>query len=140
MEQVLVKVKYTGICVSDIPRVNGNACHFYPNVLGHEFSGEVVEVGKKVTLYAPGDRVVGEPHNKACGKCYQCRNGHIQNCSDKRSIGWGIDGAFTNYLVMPEHLLHKVPEKNQLICKGIVLIMSHLQATKTYIQFLVLEA
>lgn len=35
---VLVKVKYTGICGSDVPRVNGDACHFYPNVLGHEFS------------------------------------------------------------------------------------------------------
>ena len=41
--QVLVKVKYTGICGSDIPRVNGNACHFYPNVLGHEFSGVIAE-------------------------------------------------------------------------------------------------
>ena len=39
--QVLVKVKYTGICGSDVPRVNGDACHFFPNVLGHEFSGVV---------------------------------------------------------------------------------------------------
>ena len=37
--QVLIKVKYTGICGSDVPRVNGDACHFFPNVLGHEFSG-----------------------------------------------------------------------------------------------------
>ena len=41
---------------------------------------------------------------------YLCRNGHIQNCADKRSIGWGIDGAFTDYLVMPEKLLHKIPD------------------------------
>lgn len=54
--------------------------------------------------------MVGEPHNKACGKCYQCRNGHIQNCSDKRSIGWGIDGAFTNYVVMPEHHVYHLPD------------------------------
>ena len=39
--QVLIKVKYTGICGSDVPRVNGDACHFFPNVLGHEFSGVV---------------------------------------------------------------------------------------------------
>ena len=47
--QVLIKVKYTGICGSDIPRVNGDACHFFPNVLGHEFSGTVEEVGEGVT-------------------------------------------------------------------------------------------
>lgn len=108
--EVLIKVAYSGICGTDLHIYHDQYPYYPPVILGHEFSGEIVEVGKKVTLFAPGDRVVGEPHNKACGKCYQCRNGHIQNCSDKRSIGWGIDGAFTNYLVMPEHLLHKVPE------------------------------
>lgn len=47
--QVLIKVKYTGICGSDVPRVNGDACHFFPNVLGHEFSGTIEEVGEGVT-------------------------------------------------------------------------------------------
>lgn len=108
--EVLIKVAYSGICGTDLHIYHDQYPYYPPVILGHEFSGEIVEVGKKVTLFAPGDRVVGEPHNKACGKCYQCRNGHIQNCSDKRSIGWGIDGAFTDYLVMPEHLLHKVPE------------------------------
>ena len=42
--KVLIKVKYTGICGSDVPRVNGDACHYYPNVLGHEFSGVVEEI------------------------------------------------------------------------------------------------
>ena len=59
--QVLIKVKYTGICGSDIPRVNGDACHFYPNVLGHEFSGTVEEVGEGVTSLKAGDRVAGVP-------------------------------------------------------------------------------
>ncbi len=44
--QVLIKVKYTGICGSDVPRVNGDACHYFPNVLGHEFSGTVEEIGE----------------------------------------------------------------------------------------------
>lgn len=43
--KVLVKVKYTGICGSDVPRVNGDACHYFPNILGHEFSGVVEEIG-----------------------------------------------------------------------------------------------
>ena len=59
--QVLIKVKYTGICGSDVPRVNGDACHFYPNVLGHEFSGVIEEVGEGVTSLKIGDRVAGVP-------------------------------------------------------------------------------
>ena len=55
--QVLIKVKYTGICGSDVPRVNGDACHFFPNVLGHEFSGTIEEVGEGVTTLKKGDRV-----------------------------------------------------------------------------------
>lgn len=109
-DEVLIKVAYSGICGTDLHIYHDQYPYYPPVILGHEFSGEIVEVGKKVRLFAPGDRVVGEPHNKACGKCYQCRNGHIQNCADKRSIGWGIDGAFAGYVVMPEHLLHKIPE------------------------------
>jgi len=54
--------------------------------------------------------VVGEPHTKACGKCPLCRTGNIQICASKRSPGWGIDGAFTRYLKMPEKLLHRIPD------------------------------
>ena len=109
-DEVLIKVAYSGICGTDLHIYHDQYPYYPPVILGHEFSGEIVKVGSKVTEFVPGDRVVGEPHNKACGKCYQCRNGHIQNCSDKRSIGWGIDGAFASYVVMPEHLLHKIPE------------------------------
>lgn len=108
-DEVLVKVAYGGICGTDIHILHDQFAYYPPVILGHEFSGEVAAVGARVTGYAVGDRVVGEPHNKACGKCYLCRNGHIQNCADKRSIGWGIDGCFTDYVVMPEKLLHKVP-------------------------------
>lgn len=109
-DEVLIRVAYGGICGTDIHILHDQFAYYPPVILGHEFSGEVAAVGEGVTGYAVGDRVVGEPHNKACGKCYLCRNGHIQNCMDKRSIGWGIDGCFTDYVVMPEKLLHKVPE------------------------------
>ena len=72
---VLIKVKYTGICGSDIPRVNGNACHFFPNVLGHEFSGVVEEIGEGVTSLKPGDRVAGVPL-VPCMKCADCQKGN----------------------------------------------------------------
>ena len=107
--EVLIRVAYGGICGTDLHIWHDQFAYYPPVIMGHEFSGEVVLVGDGVTAYAIGDRVVGEPHNLACGKCYLCRNGHIQNCVDKRSIGWGIDGCFTSYLVMPEALLHKVP-------------------------------
>ncbi len=108
-DEVLVRVKYGGICGTDIHILHDQFTYYPPVIVGHEFSGVVEEVGARVTLFKKGDAVVGEPHNKACGKCYLCRNGHIQNCMDKRSIGWGIDGCFTDYVVMPEKLLHKVP-------------------------------
>jgi L-iditol 2-dehydrogenase len=70
----------------------------------------VVDVGRHVTGWKPGDRVVGEPHTKHCGTCYLCREGHIQNCAQKRSPGWGIDGAFTKYLKYDPKLLHRIPD------------------------------
>lgn len=109
-DEVLIRVAYGGICGTDLHIWHDQFAYYPPVILGHEFSGEIVEIGAKVTGFVPGDRVVGEPHNLACGKCHLCRNGHIQNCMDKRSIGWGIDGCFTTYLVMPEKLLHKIPD------------------------------
>ena len=57
-----------------------------------------------------GARVVSEPHSKACGTCYLCRRGVVELCSEKRSPGWGIDGAFAAVLTLPAHLLHRVPD------------------------------
>ena len=82
-----------------------------PVILGHEFAGEIVEVGKDVSDWKAGDRVIGEPHTLHCGTCYLCRRGHIQNCAEKRSPGWGIDGAFTKYIKYPPKLLHRIPDK-----------------------------
>lgn len=108
-DEVLIRVAYSGICGTDIHILHDQFTYYPPVIMGHEFSGEVVEIGANVTKFQKGDLVVGEPHNQACGKCYLCRNGYIQNCMDKRSIGWGIDGSFAPYLVMPEKLLHQIP-------------------------------
>jgi L-iditol 2-dehydrogenase len=72
--EILVRVKATGICGSDIPRVLGTAAHFYPIVLGHEFSGEVVEVGPDVTSVAVGERVAVAPL-VPCNRCRDCAKG-----------------------------------------------------------------
>lgn len=99
--EVLVKVKATGICGSDIPRVLGNGAHYYPIVLGHEFSGEVVEVGEGVTTVSPGDRVAGVPL-VPCLKCEDCQKGDYSLCKNYSFIGSRVQGSFADYVKMPE--------------------------------------
>lgn len=108
--EVLIAVKAAGICATDVHVKHDRFPYWPPVVLGHEFSGEIVELGPEVQRFRVGDRVVGEPHTQACGHCYLCRTGNIQICPTKRSPGWGIDGAFTSFLKMPERLLHRIPD------------------------------
>lgn len=99
--QVLIKVKYTGICGSDVPRVNGDACHFFPNVLGHEFSGTVAQIGDGVTSVKVGDRVAGVPL-VPCMKCENCQKGDYSLCKQYSFIGSRQFGSFAEYVVVPE--------------------------------------
>ncbi len=99
--KVLIKVKYTGICGSDVPRVNADACHFFPNVLGHEFSGTVEEVGEGVTSLKPGDRVAGVPL-VPCMKCPDCQKGNYSLCKHYSFIGSREFGSFAEYVTVPE--------------------------------------
>ncbi len=98
--QVRIKVKYTGICGSDIPRVNGDACHYFPNILGHEFSGIVDETGENVTTLCKGDRVAGLPLIP-CMKCPDCQRGDYSLCKHYSFIGSREFGSFAEYVVVP---------------------------------------
>lgn len=108
--QVLIKVKYTGICGSDIPRVNGDACHFFPNVLGHEFSGTVAEIGEGVKSLKVGDRVAGVPL-VPCMKCEDCQKGNYSLCKHYSFIGSREYGSFAEYVVVPEKNAVKFDEE-----------------------------
>lgn len=99
--KVLVKVKYTGICGSDVPRVNGDACHYFPNVLGHEFSGTIAEVGEGVTSVQVGDRVAGVPL-VPCMECEDCQKGNYSLCKHYSFIGSREFGSFAEYVAVPE--------------------------------------
>jgi L-iditol 2-dehydrogenase len=99
--QVLIKVKYTGICGSDLPRVNGDASHFYPNVLGHEFSGVVAEIGEGVESLEVGYKVAGVPLIP-CLKCEDCQKGDYALCKHYSFIGSRQFGSFAEYVVVPE--------------------------------------
>ena len=110
-DEVLIKVHYTGICGTDVHIFTDQFPIYYPPViLGHEFSGEIVELGEKVTSWKTGERVVAECQSLACGKCRFCRTGHPEACTAKRSPGWGINGSFADYIKMPAWLLHKIPD------------------------------
>ena len=110
-DEVLIKVHYTGICGTDVHIFTDQFPIYYPPViLGHEFSGEIVKLGEKVTSWKTGDRVVGECQSLVCGTCRFCRAGHPEACLFKRSPGWGINGSFADYIKMPSWLLHKIPD------------------------------
>ncbi len=98
---VKVKVHAVGICGSDIPRVLSNGAHYYPIILGHEFSGEVTEVGEGVTKVKVGDRVSGAPL-LPCMKCADCQKGNYSLCKHYGFIGSHDAGAFAEYVVLPE--------------------------------------
>lgn len=99
--KVLIKVKYTGICGSDVPRVNSDACHYFPNVLGHEFSGVVADVGEGVVDLKVGDRVAGVPL-VPCMKCEDCQKGNYSLCKHYSFIGSREFGSFAQYVSVPE--------------------------------------
>lgn len=108
---VRIKVSHAGVCGTDF--------HIYkwddwakgrvkvPTVLGHEFVGQITELGSAVSGYAIGDRVSAECHI-TCGVCKYCRTGRGHLCSDTQIIGVDRDGAFTNELVMPAGNLWKI--------------------------------
>jgi L-iditol 2-dehydrogenase len=99
--EILVKVMATGICGSDLPRVLGDKAHHYPIVLGHEFAGVAVKVGKLVTRVNVGDRLAGAPL-VPCHQCDDCQRGHFAQCKFYSFIGSRVNGSWAEFVVMPE--------------------------------------
>ncbi|MGM9552919.1 MAG: L-threonine 3-dehydrogenase [Faecousia sp.] len=81
-----------------------------PMVFGHEFSGDIVAVGKNVSKFAVGDRVAAETHIP-CGRCYQCRTGNQHNCQDMKIIGVHVPGCFADYALIPQECAWKISDK-----------------------------
>ena len=108
--EVLLEVKAAGICGTDIHIMEDRFPNNPPVILGHEFSGEIIAVGKNVSGYKVGDRVVSEPHKGGCGTCKYCLTGQVEVCRSKRAIGYKIDGCFASHISMPVSSLHRIPE------------------------------
>lgn len=99
--EVLIRVRATGICGSDVPRVLHNGAHYYPIVLGHEFSGDVAETGSGVTSVKPGDRVTAAPL-LPCFRCADCERGDYSQCKNYSFVGSRAQGSFAEYVRVPE--------------------------------------
>ncbi|WP_123537684.1 zinc-dependent alcohol dehydrogenase [Halosimplex salinum] len=111
-EEVLVRVHTAGICGSDAHAYEYEGGYDWiamPRIMGHEYSGEVVEVGSEVRSFEPGDRVVEEPIHH-CGECFQCRNGEENICQNFSITGMHRDGAYAEYAVVDPQFLHAVPD------------------------------
>jgi L-iditol 2-dehydrogenase len=80
-------------------------------ILGHEFAGEIVEVGQGVEGWVAGDRAVPEVHGYVCGTCRYCLSGQRHVCPSKRALGWGMDGGFAEFVRVPAWLLHRIPDE-----------------------------
>lgn len=108
---VKLRVRAVGVCGSDIHQWSGRVSYpvDYPVVLGHEFSGEIVETGAGVVDWAPGDRVVCETAAHICGKCSYCRTGNYHLCPERKGFGALINGAMAEYIVVREGILHRIP-------------------------------
>ncbi|NWG02754.1 MAG: zinc-binding dehydrogenase [Syntrophaceae bacterium] len=142
-DEVLIEVKAVSVCGSDLHIYHDAHPYWPPMILGHEFSGVISEVGKEVKGWNVGDRVVSETRTGSCGVCYICQSGFPQVCEQKRAIGIGINGAYTQYVAGPARLLHRLPEnvpfevgaviEPTAICVTSILERSHLQAGESVI-------
>ena len=113
--QVKLEIAYCGICGTDIHVLHDTFRNYPPVILGHEFSGTVVEVGRDVTNASLGERVAGLGATAVtCGQCEYCRSGYFIFCANRRGMGHGVDGAFTRYVVMRPDQLYRIPENFSL--------------------------
>lgn len=107
-DKILIKVLACGICGTDVHVFKG-VNKGKPNIIrGHEFVGEILEIGEEVEGLKTGDIVVVDP-NIPCMKCHQCRNGRIHLCKNLTAIGVDIDGGFAEYCLVPSRQVYKLP-------------------------------
>jgi threonine 3-dehydrogenase len=113
INDLLIRVLRTGICGTDLHIYDWDAWSQrtvpVPLTIGHEFVGEVVEVGSNVNDFRPGDLVSGEGH-LVCGRCRNCMAGRRHLCAHTRGIGVNRDGAFAEYIALPmTNIWHHTP-------------------------------
>jgi threonine dehydrogenase-like Zn-dependent dehydrogenase len=110
-DEVLVRISRVGICGTDIHIFNGHyAADQLPMVPGHEFTGRIAALGEGANRLKVGQKVVVDM-NIGCGTCYWCRRHEVLSCPDMNQIGITMDGAFCDYICVPERLAIAAPEQ-----------------------------
>ena len=108
--EVVVKVHACSICGSDVHAFHGKHPRLtFPRVLGHEFAGEIVELGTGVADHRVGERVCCDI-DLACGACGPCREGRSNICETLRTMGFDTDGAYAQYVAVPAYNLYPLPD------------------------------
>ncbi len=112
-DDVLLEVRAAGICGWDIEMWRHKMAGTFnvPVIQGHEFCGVIKETGRNIKDFKPGQRVVSETAAQICGKCPQCLTGNYHLCPERKGFGYGVDGAFAEYVKVPARCLHLIPEK-----------------------------
>ena len=118
-DEVLLKLLYGGICGSDLSVYKGvMAGSAYPRIAGHEFSAEVVAVGRHITDLPVGTIVTGNPYFN-CGTCYSCQRGLVNCCVSNETAGVQRDGVFRQYITLPRTRVYDgkgvLPQKLALV-------------------------
>lgn len=109
--QVKLEVGYCGVCGTDIHVWHDTFRNYPPVILGHEFAGTVVEVGKNVSTVRLGQRAAGLGATAVtCGECEYCRSGYFIFCANRRGMGHGVNGALTQYTLLRPDQVYRVPD------------------------------
>lgn len=108
--EIKIKVEYAGICGTDIHTYEGHYNVKFPVILGHEFSGQVVEIGSNVNHFKIGDRVTSETTYYVCGECQYCQNEDYNLCNYRKGLGTQQNGGFTKYLIARANSVHRLPD------------------------------
>lgn len=110
-DDVLLETKAVGICGWDLEMWQHTMANpvKVPVIQGHEFCGVIAQTGANVKDFKAGDRVVCETSAEICGSCPQCLTGSYHLCASRKGFGYGVDGAFTDYVKVPRRCLHRMP-------------------------------
>ena len=108
--EVKIAIRAAGICGTDIHIYKDEFPSRPPVVLGHEVAGEIIETGADIDSGLVGKRVTSETYYYTCGTCMYCRRGQNNLCLNRLSIGSGVNGGFTSYLVVPASNIHELPQ------------------------------
>lgn len=107
--EVKLRIRKIGVCGSDIHVYHGkHPFTSYPVIQGHEYSGEVVEVGEEVSVVQVGDKATARPQ-KVCGKCPPCLRGDYNICNELKVEGFQAPGAAQDYFILPQDRIIKLP-------------------------------